>query len=303
MKKIVLLIMLLANVCLFAYGQDATIVREDRIWTYCFEDEKWGNFTEQYVNCKFDGTEKIGGRTYYKLNYWFPDEENPTIRTIAYMRESNGVVYVLTQQSNVYFHVYNIDFPVTFDRNLILQQNGEAKLYDFSRSSDDIFVDIVDVELYEYGCRRLDANYILQLSKCNRSVLSVKDLELDVYEINEIDNISDIKYTSSYNLKHNNTAIYAKGIGNIGRGLLHYMSRADWPTKLDNGNCYFVRQTDLYGNVLFDVSWLDGQQGVNAPTEQARPDDGKSYNLQGNPVENPEPGTIYIRDGEKHIAR
>ena len=31
--------------------------------------------------------------------------------------------------------------------------------------------------------------------------------------------------------------------------------------------------------------------------------DGKSYDLTGKQVNDPEPGTIYIQDGEKRIAR
>ena len=94
-----------------------------------------------------------------------------------------------------------------------------------------------------------------------------------------------------------------EGIGNVGRGFLCTPGFLDIMITNQDRYAYFVRQTDLYGNTVFDAKWVKGQSGVTDIVPQERPKDGKSYDLTGKPVTDPEPGTIYIRDGEKRIAR
>lgn len=36
---------------------------------------------------------------------------------------------------------------------------------------------------------------------------------------------------------------------------------------------------------------------------QAKPNDNKMYDLNGQEIHNPLPGTIYIQNGEKHVAK
>ena len=36
---------------------------------------------------------------------------------------------------------------------------------------------------------------------------------------------------------------------------------------------------------------------------QAKPEDNKMYDLNGREIRNPLPGTVYIQNGEKHVAK
>lgn len=296
--------MLLANAAAFAYDpfdDEPSIVREDRIWTYSFETDWYGEVTERLVNCKFDGTESIGGHLYYKLNYWFADEENPSPETVAYMREKNGSVYILLQQDKMFT-------SVNLSNELNVPGNTEAILYDLRSEAGSIENTIADCGQFEestdYYALRFKPDFSMYPSKCYKYDLTLKERNYVVYMKPEANCrwFKDEGITSSDKLSHGREVVYAEGIGNIGRGLLHYTSAAGWSTSMIFTNCHFVRQTDLYGKVLFDVSWIDEQNGIT-PSSQERPKDGKSYDLTGKQVTDPESGTIYIQNGEKRIAR
>lgn len=94
-----------------------------------------------------------------------------------------------------------------------------------------------------------------------------------------------------------------EGVGNVGRGLLYMFSDVPIPVGYHQQEySEFVRMTDLKGNVIFDVNWIKDPNNIETVKSEL-PSDGRSYDLTGKPTENPAPGTVYIQNGRKHIAR
>ena len=66
---------------------------------------------------------------------------------------------------------------------------------------------------------------------------------------------------------------------------------------------WFNNLYDLAGNVIFPGKNMQkpttGIESIGADAKTP----GKLYDLMGREIRNPQRGTIYIQDGEKHIAR
>ena len=304
MKKLILLTALISLSFVAQAYYEPTIVRDDRIWTYCFEYHFYSETTQKFLNCKFDGTEQHGDYTYHRLKYWYENESESTAQTVALMREDRRGVYILLEQTSI--NAGNV-----FNQDVIIPENTEAILYDFYAETGDIKTRIMDCKEFtehEYDTGsplRMTPAFTLGTFEYMNLPSTINGRNYQVYEMGSIDDPCFGNYLDhSSSLSICDLGIYAREVGNIGRGLLHYMSMSPMSTGMVYTNCYFVRQTDSAGNVLFDTAWLDNSLGIKSPdAETSNSANGKCYDLSGGQVENPESGTIYIRDGKKHIAR
>ena len=109
------------------------------------------------------------------------------------------------------------------------------------------------------------------------------------------------------NNKGPETHVYvAEGIGNVGRGSFlvpetearyHVVPNATY------GEGFFNNLYDLEGNVVYKGENVQKpSSGIESVGADAKTP-GKLYDLMGREIRNPQRGTIYIRDGEKRIAR
>ena len=295
MKKLIILALLLVSLAAQAYEP---LIREDRIWEYCVEGaDGEGLFPSHYsytLNFKFDGTVNINGNIYHKLNCWYGFDENPSPQTVAYMRESYGDVYLLLQQDRISCDCIDLTLPVS--------QNSEVLLY--SDNDDPALRNIVAYTYEDIHTIDVHAGLSITAAQPVNKTLRVNDKDWNVHifykEVTDPDEELDIDSSEA-----EEQVIYVEGVGNAGLGYLHLPAsiRIEMTTNGHYSKSYFLRQKDLYGNTVFDAKWLKDQSGVTEIVPQERPKDAKSYDLTGKHVTDPEPGTIYIRDGEKHIAR
>ena len=60
---------------------------------------------------------------------------------------------------------------------------------------------------------------------------------------------------------------------------------------------------DIEGNVIFKHEDFGSDAGVEEIlTDNAISKDARMYDLNGREIRNPEPGTVYIQGGRKHVA-
>ena len=298
MKKLILLALLVVTLSAQAYEP---MIREDRIWEYCIETVDWDISSKEIVNFKFDGTERINGQTYHKLNLWDPDAENPAPVTVAYMREGNGSVYLLLQQETIC--MYGNGGGLT----LPLPENTEICLYRFESFEDGIpeaFPLMIPAATTYHEQSNYDAKLdLLPLQPLYKQIrANGKDWNVTLY-YSEYDEYLAKRWLNGIPSDDIRDITIVEGIGNVGRGFLCTPGFLDIMITNQDRYAYFVRQKDVYGNTVFDAKWVKDQSGVTEIVPQERPKDGRSYDLTGKQVNDPEPGTIYIQDGEKRIAR
>lgn len=299
MNKLILIFLVFVSLTAQAYEP---LIREDRVWEYCIEQVSPDHSDSFILNFKFDGTEWINNNTYHKLNCWYEDVENPIPETVAYMREENGAVYRLLQQDEItiYGNGDGLSFPVNENQEICLYQFGKMD-YDEPAKQPLSIAGIIDC----FGCNDVNAKLaILPLAPIYTKIQSKdKNWNVSLFYSQETNNFITERWLNGDSSDDIFCITIVEGVGNVGRGFLHTPGFLDMMIANYYSNAYFVRQKDLYGNTVFDAKWLKDQSGVTDVVPQERPRDGKSYDLTGKQVTDPEPGTIYIRDGEKHIAR
>lgn len=296
MKNFLLITMLLVSIAVQAYEP---MIREDRIWQYCieasYEEGLFPSVVRDTLNFKFDGTEYVNGHTYHILNYWVANAENPKPERVAYMRESCGEVYLLLQQHEIICADVELTLPVPdYTEVLLYSDNKDTNTRNIVALPDWVATEAID----PYTALSLSSVY--PVFKTLRKNDKEWKVQIFYKERSEADELLDIDPSIAYD-----KVVVVEGVGNVGMGFLHMPALL--PGVIIIGGqmpkSYFLRQKDLYGNTVFDAKWLKDQSGVTDIVPQERPKDGKSYDLTGKQVNDPEPGTIYIQDGEKRIAR
>lgn len=302
MKKIILTLMFLLTIMVsFAKVNYEPMIREDRIWEYCLRVGDSSQSSKGVFKLKFDGTEDRNGKTYHRLVCWNAADENPIPKTVAYMREETLAVYCLLQQDEVkvYGNGFDLKFPVVENQEICLYQFGTVGYPEFEEVPHNVPA-VTDI----YGCAEFNAKLNILPLNAIFKVVHVNDADWNVSLFYGEDKTYLMDEWLDGNPENDMAGItVVEGVGNVGRGFLHTPSYLGIPIGMAFSNVFFLRQTDLYGNTVFDAKWLKDQSGVTDIVPQERPKDGKSYDLTGKQVNDPEPGTIYIQDGEKRIAR
>lgn len=309
MNKLILIFLVFVSLTAQAYEP---LIREDRVWEYYSYDDFWRTITHSLSQYQFDGTQEINGKTYHQLKLkdmvsWQETSQTSETQTVdsvaALLREEEGVVYMLVQTPIVM--IYDAENQCFVQQKT--EENQEVVIYDFTRiQPDDSF--------YASG-NRLHAN---QTSELNYVCPMIT--EYSVVEVNEgsagkiitLQNCGVVGMCVNYNFDpveqfgndYANVDVM-EGIGNIGAGSF-LVPETKCVIEFCNGclgyNC-FNNLYDLEGNVIYKGANVQkpssGIESVGADAKTA----GKLYDLTGREIRNPQRGAIYIRDGEKRIAR
>lgn len=96
--------------------------------------------------------------------------------------------------------------------------------------------------------------------------------------------------------------VAVEGIG-INRGWLHLPAWGDKEAEEAIGVPVLTEVRDIEGNVIFKHEDFGSDAGVEEIlTDNAISKDARMYDLNGREIRNPEPGTVYIQGGRKHVA-
>lgn len=324
MRNIILTIALL---CSFVANAYEPMIREDRIWEYQWEENYYeygyGPAVRYHnINFRFEGTEEVQGKTYHKLLSWSPNEEKSSLRTVALMREENARVYMLLDKEKLYLEGYNTtteDFDEYNCKPVKVKPNkNELLLYDFSQNEarsqylPNNYTEIVTTlgSVWAFDNEVMNAELYLARAfyKDSSITQNARTWNIRTFGLSE-ERLRDTRIPQ-YEMQFSYPELYytewiIEGIGNVGRGLLHRPFMNNWNSlcsfELEEMNVRFYRQTDLQGNIIFSAPWIEGS-GVKVITSPEHKSDGKTYDLSGKEIVNPESGTIYIQNRKKLIV-
>lgn len=339
MKKVTKLIGLLSLIILsFAQlrAEDTyeEMIREDRVWEYykwspnywladlvmCYypvEEYEGVEFDEDFLGLysyKFKGTEEHNGRIYHKcildqVIIWTEKSHDSSCKCIidtvfpdhcvGLVREDAGKVYLRPDSTTVAEYLY----PYNRITERTLEAGEDLLLFDFTLKEGDIFMPYFTDRYRKIG----------MLTEC------------------EVASVSEQYGHKKFGIRKLNASNpnwmpgeYATGIGNIGEG---YMLEYGWMQQLPYGSPQkIITQDQMINLFLNDQGWwswfnnyYDLEGNVLYPGFNARPpaesgigqvtdteiDNGASavYDMMGRRVTRTLPGSVYITNGRKFIAR
>ena len=267
----------LSSVCGYAYEP---MVQEGLTWnklSYKYEDN--GKPYEVVNKQYFDAPVEMCGRTYHPV--MFEDMVS------GYMRQDGDKVYLLVDGENISdirYYNENRDW-------LELSTGDEVMIYDFGAKEGDKYL---TVSMDGHGSFHTWSQMI-----------EVYVVKTDTVMINghgrrrQYLSMSEDLYFTGY--------IAVEGVGiNIGAVHLPQYILFNSP---DDRVFQFDSMTDAEGNVLFTKADFDapaydaGVPEVGFDTGMTPAKDNKMYDLNGREIHNPLPGTVYILNGEKRVAK
>ena len=305
-----------------------SLIDENKVWEYVTHTF-YTSTLEKYI---FAGTEVVDNQTYHKLtlirrtsydNFSEDIEITEPNNVIALLRETeDGKVYKLIEEGT--YREFDGEKKI-LSKNIFVNTPMEILLYDF-KAAHAKFSSCISLFMED----QILVNNILancrvsrkEKMKINNQYVDKLILSADVYpwcmEYMIGPFLQDQEYIGNPNYIDENykdspyydsqTAIqYIEGIGNIGGGDMINIHPFN-PLFLTSGLHDYCRQT------LNNVYNSDGEiiyKGANYsfPTYASITDLGKQANdlrifdLFGREISNPLPGTIYIRNGKKFIAK
>ena len=228
---------------------------------------------------------------YFEGKYFCNDKEYTALRTspddvLALMRQEGGKVYLLLDD-----HIlgkYQVDCKSSSDPEEL--KNTEVLVYDF---------DLEEGDWYR------GAYYIWMSNSIWINILPLKVLRVDEISVN------------GQNLRR----IYVRSIGEIVEGYGAEKGESLIP-QVVNGTAgmhdycdpelrmHHIIDRATREEIFTYEDFSKPSVGVEEiPAEQpkdgvqAKPHDNKMYDLNGREIRNPLPGTVYIQNGEKHVAK
>lgn len=271
MKKLLLIISIFISLAAQAYEP---MVREDVVWDY-----------SDIGKCEFSGTEEKDGKIYHKYHHF-----NADVNDYFLVREEGRKVYVYT--GNDFFNP-NRSLGAIREKSRSANEDNETLLYDFDMNVGESYImpvtgtyfnDIMYREIYVAG----------------------KGTFLD----NEGNERVWILLSVGWPNTGPSVTVW-EGIGPENGPLI-----APWGfiiktcDPMDPGNWFNPYLSEVCkkdsGEVIYrknDYPYGSPSTGIDniMPNEQNK--NSKTYDLTGREIRNPQRGTIYIQDGEKHIAR
>lgn len=255
-----------------------TCFTSDLVWNY--ESAEFDFYHgQQYIYAShngyyFEGVEIFDGITY---SVFRQADGTP----YAYMRQDGPRVYVRNNQGRV--QICNVD--------LTLPPDDEYQLYDFSKQPGEPFCTVAFMEVsLMYKCYGYGLNAI---------VIDTYTKEINgreyLYQEYELINGEPSSFPPG-DPYCRNTVI--EGIGPQ-RGMLCAPQLGWWIVSISHEFWYTSSVTTKEGEILWDDS-----SGIETVVADTTPSAGSTiYDLHGRLVVNPLPGTIYVRDGKKFVAR
>ncbi len=291
MKRILVLLTVVLCAAVAATAAEP-LVHEGKAWSvhyfsslinWKYNSKKW--LPEIYFEGKCDRM----GKEYTVLR-------TSPVDTISLMRQDGGKVYVLLDEKflNRWNSIY--DEETNSKVNIEDVVNTEALVYDFDAKTDDILNVVSDN----------DIGNVLVLNMRIR-VNGNEEVEINGETMRR-------QWLWGYGI--NIAALESYG-ADFGRYLIPQRTSCFPLARPDaEGTCasmaslHHVVDTETREEILVKSDFYVRQGAVEEiPAElpsdgvQARPNDNKMYDLNGQEIHNPLPGTIYIQNGEKHVAK
>ena len=272
-----LTVAVLSSVSGYAYEP---LVQEGLVWNTSHEEREYNSSPRTVIDSwYFDAPVEMCGRTYHPL------KQND--KTFGYMRQDGDKVYLLVDGDNISDIWYYNENRDRFE----LSTGDEVLIYDFGAKEGDKYM---TVSMDGHGSFHTWSQ-----------MMEVYVVKTDTVMINghgrrrQYLSMSEDLYFTGY--------IAVEGVGiNIGAVHLPQYILFNSP---DDRVFHFDSMTDAEGNVLFTGADFDapaydaGVPEVGFDTGRTPAKDNKMYDLNGREMRNPLPGTVYILNGEKHVAK
>ena len=273
---VMLTMAVLSSVSGYAYEP---LVQEGHIWNLSHEEYEDNGGPYEVKNKQYFGAPvEMYGRIYHPVMY---DD-----RVCGYMRQDGDKVYLLVDEniSDIWYYNENRD-------HVELSPGDEILIYDFGAKEGDKYMSVsMDDEGNFYA-------YPQMIEVC---VVKADTVMVNGHERRR-------QYLSIWSDEQPSGYIAIEGVGiNIGAVHLPQYILATCPGSRVR---HFDSMTDSEGNVLFTKADFDapaydaGVPEVGFDTGMTPAKDNKMYDLNGREIRNPLPGTVYILNGEKHVAK
>ena len=271
-RFLLLLFICMGNIIpyLSAKAENKTVV-EGRYWNYGFHR----NY--ELIELKgfhFKGTIEINNHTYSI----FRDKDETEV---AYMREKNNCVYLYCGEKAPTDFIIDLPYPVFDD---------ELTIYDFGLPNNRIFetLSFGESDSYHYTWQpQIMECYVINTEFLNGDERFRK---IDFRILREID------MSSEYSIHY-----FIEGIGCMDGFLsfpcIEYIKTAGFA---DTPIC-LLNVEDDQGNIIFNRGMLS--EIFEVSNENIQSGSSPIFNLHGCEVSNPLPGSIYIRNGKKFVAK
>lgn len=338
MKNYHLLLMLLVGslFCNSSYGGETAptgnsikkpFLSGNKVWEYV---AKFGydNFAvyrlTRYSICESTEIDGKEYKTLYQISEsdWIvstDDDGNQTVKdgdsyyqkySVAYLREEGDKVYIKLPDSSI--HTYNPDAVEYSDRFQWVETNpGEdTLLYDFSMKDGDT----ATCNVRHIGGDFLFDSVVAPVKACCTSEENLGEETLRRISLVNPVTLDDIEYLFDEKIEVTSEnvdtygMVWVEGIGSVGHGILYETGGYPAiPETYANAAPFWEMFNNLYdtdGNVLYPglgISYgeASGISHIHAPSENSL----VTYDLMGQRVDRLLPGSIYIRNGKKFIAR
>ncbi len=247
------------------------LVQEGKTWNYDLYIDTFGDTEHQTATLKFGTPEILFGEEY------FPIVDNDEYK-VGYMRQTGNKIYTLVDGD-----IINELYPYP-DGEHVLGTGEEALVCDFSAS-----------EGYKY-----------MMSGYPKFLYDVTVTQADKILVNGI--IRKRIVVTCNDIKEDGEIIFVEGIGS-NKGYLCLPQFLAMVHGTGSALVFLNNVTDAEGNVIFTAADFDapaysaGVPEVGFDTGGTRIVDNKMYDLNGREIRNPLPGTVYIQNGEKHVAK
>ena len=296
MKKLLLILMALIS-CPVMQCHAIKIV-DGWTWKYISCEDDYCYFFDY----QFDGTEEINGQTYHifrntratkKSEY---REYEISLSTPWYVREEAGRFYVLYPHDG-----YRWDEPECEWNNWITPENREIMLYDFNARLGKEYVCGVGEEA------RLEAKVVEFVSPPFIDACYYELCQRVFYE----SVVDDTEPYDDWLARPFGIYTVSEDYGILDRGFLTFFSIIVIPGSVHilDGPCPYNSPTlmsveDEEGNEVFKSTLgHDPYASVDELFREVHSSNSYIYDLHGREVSAPVPGSIYIRDGKKFVAK
>ena len=256
------------------------LVQEGLVWNTSHEGhEDNGRPYDVFNSWYFDAPVEMYGRAYHPL------KQND--KTFGYMRQDGDKVYLLVDGENISGIGYYNENRDWYE----LSTGDEVLIYDFGAKEGDKYM---SVSMDEHG---FFYAYPQMVEVC---VVKADTVMVNGHERRR-------QYLSIWSDEQPTGYIAVEGVG-INTGTVHlpqYIILAGPGSRV----FHFDSMTDSEGNMLFTGADFNapaydaGVPEVGFDTGLTPAKDNKMYDLNGREIRNPLPGTVYIQNGEKHVAK
>ena len=273
-----MMLTLIGLICSFAMQAAEPMVKLGKTWhydkTYAMFDDEISESDKKYSGtCSFTDSIVRNGHTYYRFEW---DNGDPTI---IYLRQDGEKVY---------------RYWDTTDEEIIAKTGGEILLYDFSLKEGDVYQ-----TYYSQSFEEMYYVYPLDMYVNSAGTVMIKGHErkyqyLATYGWSPFDP-NDLPREGS-------GLLVIEGIGPR-RGFISEPFEF-WPYDGGVRLVYYTTKVCDGDEVIFtgdDFKLFTA--GVEEVLDGGCVKDGKMYDIMGREVKNPQPGSVYIRNGRKFVAR